>query len=246
MPPSPALPEEYVEIQLRFADTAARTRRVPLADAVLQCTNLVRRFGLGDPRKAAANPEWQRYISTLTDGRPLAERVSWSMAFAATAAAAPSDPPLAKCGPFSSEVRGETLRIHFMPADDDGISPLHPSKRERRANELRTVVLDSLDARPDAGRAVGVSWLYTTDGYRSLFPPAHVATATARTGIFTFQGSSSWGQFLDHRGAVKQNLRTAFIDGLDRYDPDAPWLSFPIPTMVVDSPIDVFRAYFEP
>jgi hypothetical protein len=86
----------------------------------------------------------------------------------------------------------------------------------------------------------GTSWLYSTKSYCALFPTTHIASATERTGVFQFQGSSAWGQFLDRRGRVKANLAARFVAAVDNYDGDAPWTLFPIPTLIVDSPIEVF------
>jgi len=61
-----------------------------------------------------------------------------------------------------------------------------------------------------------------------------------RTHVYRFQGSSSWGQFLDHRGDVKAELAARFVAAVDGYDGTAPWTLFPIPTLVVDSPIEAF------
>ena len=86
----------------------------------------------------------------------------------------------------------------------------------------------------------GTSWLYSTRSYCAVFPAVHIASATERTGVYQFQGSSAWGQFLDHRGGVKPDLAARFVAALDNYDGTAPWRLFPIPTRNVESPIEVF------
>jgi hypothetical protein len=81
-------------------------------------------------------------------------------------------------------------------------------------------------------------------GVQSLFPPEHVATVRVRDGVVRFQGSSSWGQFLDHRRRVKVDLGRRFIDGLNLADPTTPWWAFPLPALWVESPIAVFADYY--
>ena len=93
---------------------------------------------------------------------------------------------------------------------------------------------------PEARRIAGASWLYNTASYRSIFPAAHVRSPVVRTGMTSFQGSSNWGQFLDHRGGVKANLRHEFLTNLDAFDGTQPWRLFPMPTLLVNSPIEVF------
>ena len=58
--------------------------------------------------------------------------------------------------------------------------------------------------------------------------------------MYRFQGSSAWGQFLDHRGEVNADLASRFVAAVERYDGAAPWALFPIPTLIVESPIQVF------
>jgi len=58
--------------------------------------------------------------------------------------------------------------------------------------------------------------------------------------VYQFQGSSAWGQFLDHRGGVKADLAARFVAAVDDYEGHAPWTLFPIPTLNVESAIEVF------
>lgn len=235
------LPGGYIAIQLRLAAAFTRLGHCDIEMGVLRYTNLFRRFGFGRPEVADANADWLRFTSTLAGLATLHEQVLWTERFAATveprSAAVHND---MRSGPFSAEVVDGVLRTHFMRTDGDGISPLHPSKRERRRHDLGAVVTMARERHADITRVRGVSWLYTTQSYRSLFPPAHIATARVLTGTTRFQGSSSWGQFLDHRGGVKANLEGRFIAALERFDGSEPWRLFPLPTLVVDSPIEVF------
>ena len=102
------------------------------------------------------------------------------------------------------------------------------------------MLADAMRLHPEVRRVHGASWLYSTRSYRAIFPPAHVATATLRTDVHRFQGSSAWGQFLDHRGGVKANLAKRFVAAVDGYDGTAPWTLFPLPTFDVESPIETF------
>ncbi len=235
------LPRLYIEMQLLLAKSVADLELHDSADAVLLYTNLYRRLGLGHPDQAAESQEWWQYVSTLIGLNSIDEQVAWTRTFAADLKPAPrrhQDSIIS--GPFFAEVVGELLRTHFAPVTGDETSPLHPSKRDDLRRDLRKVVAAARAAHPEIRRVRGTSWLYTTEGYRSLFPPAHIATARVRTGVFRFQGSSSWGQFLDHRGEVKPKLRDQFLADLEHFDGSEPWLLFPRPTIVVDSPIEVF------
>lgn len=234
------LPAGYVELQLRFARRSAALGTHDFADAMTQLTNLHRRLGFGDPSEPT-DERWTRYLYGLDAHRHLGEQVRWTVAFAASNRAVP--PPssaVARAGPFSVHVHGDLLRTHFVPKAADATSPLHASRLLLRRSELRAALETASRLYPEAQRVRGASWLYSTKSYCALFPTTHIASATERTGAYQFQGSSAWGQFLDHRGGVKANLAARFVAAVDNYDGDAPWTLFPIPTLIVDSPIEVF------
>jgi len=59
------------------------------------------------------------------------------------------------------------------------------------------------------------------------------------------RGTSSWDQFLDHREAVKPDLRAAFLRKIETVDIAAPWRSFPLPALRVAAPIELFYDLYE-
>lgn len=229
-----------LELQLRLARRAVSIGILGFGDAVEQLTNLHRRLGFGDPCDRPC-VDWIRYVDGL-DARPdLADQVRWTTEFAASSQVTP--PPstaVARAGPFSVHVQGDLLRTHFVSQAPSPVSPLHGSFLEQRRRELRAVLSVAMREHPEARRVRGTSWLYSTRSYRAIFPPSHVATGTVRTDVHRFQGSSAWGQFLDHRGGVKRDLATRFVSAVDTWDGAAPWTMFPIPTLVVESPIETF------
>jgi hypothetical protein len=238
-----ALPADYVELQLRFARKAAAVGTHDFADAVARLTNLHRRLGFGDQ---ADPPEegWTRYVDGLCAQPDLSTQIRWTTEFAASNRVVP--PPsaaVARAGPFTVHVHGDTLRTHFLPKAADTVSPLHASRLAQRRSELRAALTSARRRCPEVRRVRGTSWLYSTRSYRAIFPPTHVAAATERTDVYQFRGSSAWGQFLDHRGGVKTDLAARFVAAVDRYDGTAPWRLFPIPTLEVASSIEVFELY---
>ena len=88
------------------------------------------------------------------------------------------------------------------------------------------------------GRVIGV----TTNASRILLL-TDVASRTP-AGEVRLNGTSSWGQFLTHSGAVKPALRDAFIANFERLDPQAPWLIFPLRPLLVNAPAASFYAHF--
>lgn len=232
------LPADYVELQLRLARRAASVGTHDFGDAVGQLTNLHRRLGFGDPCDPP-RVDWIRYLDGLDERPDLADQVRWTTEFAASSQVTP--PPsaaVARVGPFSVHVQGDLLRTHFVPRSPSPVSPLHRSFLVHRREELRAVLAEAMRKHPEAHRVRGTSWLYSTRSYRAIFPASHVATATERTDVHRFQGSSAWGQFLDHRGGVKRDLAARFVAAVDTWDGTAPWTLFPIPTLGVESPTE--------
>jgi hypothetical protein len=243
------LSREYIELQLRFATWISHGDAASFPQAVLVATNLFRRFRLGHPAAASTSSEWQGYVAELCGCTSLDAQVEWTSTFFAERRqldAPPPDPAPDELvsGPFSAEVVGDALRFHFVPEIDTERSPLNASQLARRREELGMLVRKVVAQHPEVERVRGGSWLYSTGGYRSLFPPVHVASARVRDGIVRFQGSSSWGQFLDYRGGVKVDLGRRFVDGLGAASPTTPWRAFPMPSLWVESPVAVFIDYY--
>ena len=237
----------YFDLQLRFAQTVAEVGSLPFADAVAQFTNFHRRFGFGALQGAPESAEWLRYIDRLVLLPTHDERVAWTQAFFLQA---PEERPPANerrfgcfsCSPPDAE---GVLRIHFINRDNDGIGPLNRAKIGRRKGELRDMFTFIRSAYPDATGVRGTSWLYHTEAYRRLFPSAYGDSRVIRTTAQRFDGSSSWGQFLDHREQIKPDLREVFLRHLETLDMDALWRVFPLPAMVTNAPAKVFFDFYE-
>jgi hypothetical protein len=90
---------------------------------------------------------------------------------------------------------------------------------------------------------LGVSWLYHLPAYSSLFPPDYVAVRRVVRG--RFQSMSLWGQFLDHRGEVKPEMKGRFMRALAAHptlaDVDG---CFPLQPLTVQAPVQAFHAFY--
>ena len=168
------LPDRYIEVQLAFASAMAQRTGEDIRDVVLRHTNFARRFGFGPPPAASTQPEWQQYADTLSGYGSFDEQLAWTIDFARRRPTnlAVAHPTSLNVGPFSADVSGSVVRTHFVPSDTDGLSPLHPAKRRRRAQELVELFDRVRDQHPDALSVRGVSWLYSTRTYQSLSLPA--------------------------------------------------------------------------
>lgn len=235
--------EAYFDLQLRFAAQYALVAAMPLSEAVSVCTNLRRRFGL---RGAAGQAQWSRFLEGIAPAMPHEELLRWTRAFHAGC-----DLPAALQHPFgcfSYEVSpgaGNVLRIHFLdphPAHAEG--PLARSRMPERLAELKAMFAHVRAHHPGVGTVRGVSWLYHLDAYKRLFPPEYGASAALPSFPLHLNGSSSWGQVLDHRQQVKPEMRSQLTARFAHMTIDAPWRIFPLPALVATAPLDRFEHWY--
>lgn len=237
---------DYFDLQLCFAEAVAATAALPLSEAVLQCTNFYRRFGLGHLQGAPIAPAWTTYTAHLMTLETHAHKVAWTQAFFAQSPPErlpPGQQPFGcfSCDPPDAEGR---VRIHFANRDHNGISPLSRTKTETRRQELRAMFTYVKHTYAEAKAVRGGSWLYHLEAYRRLFPPVYGDSRAVLEGITHFQGTSSWGQFLDHREAVKPALRAQFLENLKKLDLQRLWEVFPLPAYRAQASIQAFYDFY--
>ena len=136
------------------------------------------------------------------------------------------------------------MRIHFGNYEHDHIGPLSAAKAGKRRHELKKMFAYVKETYPLAREVRGVSWLYNREAYRRLFPPEYFDSREIQETSPHFQGSSRWGQFLDHRGGVRPALRERFRRNLEHMDIDKLWEVFPLPTFRLRAPIKLFYDYY--
>jgi len=237
----------YFDLQLRFATAVAAAAGVPLDAVVLDYTNLHRRFGLGPPDAANLPVEWDEYATRLGDLADHGQRLAWTQAFFVRCPPEPVALPgqtvfgCFACDPPDAE---GAVRIHFTNRDPPGAGPLSAGRFAARQRELTGMLIHLREVHPDAREIRGGSWLYSREAYRRLFPPEYRDSCQPLAAGGYFQGSSRWGQFLDHREALRPELGAAFLGNLAGLDPDRPWAVFPVPRFSAHAPIDVFYDYF--
>ena len=236
---------DFARLQLDLVARHVELGRGGWSNGLDQLTNLQRRLGLGPPGDPP-DERWAEVLAVADAAAAVEPIVEHLMAVAATLPDPTPEHVLhgwPTRGAFSIQLDGPLARTHFFAGvDDDGRSPLHPSKLDRRRNELTSVVAEFRAEHPGIRRMRGGSWLYTLDRYADLFPDAHLASATVRRGRSTFRGMSHWGQFLDHRGGLRHDRAATFRARLARWDGGDPCELFPIATLEVESPIEVFDA----
>jgi hypothetical protein len=232
--------EDYFDLQLRFARRYAGLAAIPRREAISRCTNLRRRFGLAD---ASGAQTWSRFLDSLPDGAAHDEVLERTMSFHELR----GRPAASAFGCFNYDAPDPhgTLRIHFMPGEQHWAdSPLGDARLPQRLCELRALFADVRRRHPHARRVQGLSWLYNLAAYKRLFPPEYVASIALPAFAVHLNGSSTWGQVLNHRQEVKVRLRDRVLGNLDATTTHAPWRAFPLPALCASCGVSRFHESF--
>jgi len=239
----------YFEAQLDLARRMAELTGLALGETTLRFTNLHRRLGFGVNRPGEPPAAgWADYARAL-EGEP-DPAVQLALSQAICAASLPERLPLpgqTQFGCFACEAAGEdgAVRLHFNNVDtDEAGGPLARGKIERRRAELAALVRHVRETWPQATLIRGRSWLYNLEAYRRLFPPDYGASRAVAPGPLRLNGTSSWGQLIDSQERIRPGIRDAFAANLQRLDPQAPWLVFPLRVLATEAPIDSFAAEY--
>ncbi len=234
----------YFDLQLRFAAKLCTVRGEDMSYGIETYTNLHRRFGFGVPRRPGVevNARWLSFLDKINSYTHHAQRLDWAVAFFAEQCieSLPRENSFG-CFGFMPPDDSGMVRIHFHNRDSDGgIGPLHHTKVGRRKLELARMWAYIREQFPAAKVVRGTSWLYHLDAYCRLFPATYTSSKVLVTHRLRFNGSSSWGQFLDHRGELKLPLAELFTDAIEKWDGHAPWLLFPYPALRTFAPLSCF------
>ena len=234
-------PRRFFEINLRFAQKVAEVAGQPLDSALLHYTNLYIRFGLGWDL-SAANPVWQEYVDGL---RQAEDEVEWTYQFYLTRPQ--STAPQAVDWPFGcfsyTLVDGSRIRLHFHNNEPPEHSPLSKDRMSHRRAELKRMFAHIKQEVNAPTSVIGASWLYNLKAYCRLFPPSYLATA--QVGGHDFPYLPLWGQFIDHRGHVKEDLAAQFLECLDRqHDLCGLEKSFPFQVLHLESSVQEFYQFY--
>jgi hypothetical protein len=231
--------EDYFDLQLRFAARYAAVAALPFHEAVDRCTNLRRRFGLWGP---PGDARWAEFLDQL-QGRAQSGALRTAMLFH-DAAAAPDASPFG-CFSFDPRDAQGDLRLHFMPqAQHRRTRPLAAASLPERRAELRAMFAELRRSHPQVRRVRGLSWLYHVGAYRNLFPPAYAASVTLPLERLHMNGSSTWGQVLDHQHRVRPGVGQAVLAGLGPTTVHVPWRAFPLQPLAAACPAEDFFDWF--
>jgi hypothetical protein len=234
--------EDYFSLQLAFSKQYASKARVTLSGAVDRCTNLRRRLGLTG---SAGESHWRNLLACVDRSALVDDDAVLTMCSALYAERPPASLERA-FGCFSYDPPGASgiLRLHFVPPENVAASPLAKANVEARTNELRAMFEHVRREESHATDVMGISWLYNIEAYKRLFPARYVESARRPEFPLHLNGSSSWGQVLNWRQAVKPAMRGALLARLSDLRVEAPWEIFPYRALVARCEMGVFYDHF--
>jgi choline dehydrogenase-like flavoprotein len=175
---------------------------------------------------------------------PHAERLQWTQTFYSQSPEERPAFPDRFFGCFNYDVDDRTgvIRFHFNNRDPEG--PLREASMPERVAELARMFAHAREQFPNAKVVEGRSWLYGRDAYRRLFPDAYLRSLRLAEGSARLQGSSRWGQLIDHRGGVNSDLREMFLRNIAHLNINRIWEVFPLPTFSASAPLEVFCDHY--
>lgn len=236
---------DFFGVQLHYADVLSAKAGMPLVDAITFHTNFHRLFAYGNLSKQSADLGFLALANRVAAIRSADERLDTLINAYADR---PPDPWPCDRFAFGNHFACEApntagaVRIHFRNRfNNDARGPLHASNFDQRRVDLTEMFSFVADRWPTATAFVGQSWLYNTEAYCRLFPPAYAASRAPLSGPRPIHGLSTWGQFLDFRGRAKPAIVDTFKRNLDGLDVDQAWLSFPYQVLTTTGPMQAFR-----
>ncbi|MCP4006785.1 MAG: hypothetical protein GY725_21605 [bacterium] len=238
---------DYFDLQLHFAERISVLNSETIAASVARFTNLHRRFGLGRAVTGEESEAWREFAARLARIEIHDERVEWAQEFFAHSSKEPppTDQPRFGCFAYEPPNQDGVVRIHFENREVGFASgPLSSGKVDRRTGELQQLFAHLSEHAPSAKAIRGGSWLYHREAYRRLFPASFIDTLKEPERNPRFDGSSSWGQFLDHRECVRADLGAIFLQNLPRLDLAKLWRAFPLPALIALAPVEDFYRFY--
>jgi hypothetical protein len=246
--PPAYLSPEYVDLQVRFAERVSAVSGLPLKETLLKYTNFFRRMGMGAPGHVEPAQPWLDMVDgvdTLTHDARI-ERIFAALMARGDGAAVPL-PGRTQFGCFACDRPDADgmVHIHFgNRVKHPDVGPLHTSRIDERRAELKAMFSWLANEHPGTQRIDGGSWLYNLEAYRRLFPPAFAASRDPRNGPPYLHGLSSWGQFIDFRARIREDVRDRFLAALPDLDMAAPHRVFPYQVLFTTAPFALFRAEY--
>lgn len=232
-------------LQLEFAAQCAKPGGLASFEAVTQYTAIYKRMGFAPNARGPLHADWLALAGALDEASSTHAQLAVLMPVLERRIVGYRhySKHLFGCFSFDAPNAEGVVKLHFIPDHSDAeLGPLARQNREERHDELRAMFAFIRDQHGDAAKTVrGLSWLYNTEAYRSLFPLAFAETAKPNSDRAAKpQGMRYWGQFLTHQGHLRETVAEAFRANFPALTLDRLADAFPYPPATATAPIEVF------
>ena len=238
--------QEFLTLQVRFAQKIAEVSHQALEDVLIDYTMLRNLFNLRVSHDIP-NPLWDKFIEGLgTSDNP--EDWTYNFYLQRTVVEQDSTDEQQFFGCFSYVYPWRDtnkLRLHFENRETSEHGALSKARMTLRKSELSEMFRYIQANYPDVETVRGGSWLYNIPAYLRLFPPDYVNTAKPvgsehETGFWAL-----WGQFIARKGSIRQPAATQFLDCLNNQKTvEACLQCFPYQVLRPECPIGIFYKFY--
>lgn len=239
----------WFELQLTFAARCTELGALSPAEAITQYTAIYKRMGFGPNARGKLHEDWLALCPALNEAEGVEAQFSILKPELERRIVGYRHYSEELFGCFSFDAPNDegVVKLHFIPDHSDAAAgPLHNSNRDARRAELSAMVAHIHHRHGETAKTVrGLSWLYHTEAYRALFPESFAASvrrdsdAAARP-----QGMRYWGQFLTHRGELREDVARTFRSTFKDLALNRLADAYPYPPLRAEAPIGVFyQAY---
>ena len=207
--------KEYFGLQLEFARKAGEVTNIPLTEAILQYTTCYKKFEIEGWDFNPQNPVWQEFVQNLNISTDPLDAV---YDFYLERHKQEDEDPISPFGCFSYDYKDDIhqVQIHFKQKDISGTGPLGADRIEVRRAELKKLFGDVKAKHPEATTVKGLSWLYGIESYKRLFPASYTENPPIMKGWF--KSYALWGQFVNSKKEVKQDMTQKFLECIKTKD----------------------------
>lgn len=231
-------PKEFFAIQIEFAEKVAAVTGKSLGDTLLEYTSLYKRFGIENWNFNKDEAVWKKFLEELYASE---DRAETAYIFQAVQDIEKITEEFFGCFRYEYREDMKDIRLHFSTHGKSGM--LKKENVAERMKELKMLFADVTERYPTAKTVSGISWLFSIDACRRLFPQEFLESAQT---IDWYRSMAVWGQFIDSSKNSKTDLGEKFRHCFQRKTNLEDLLQcFPYKVLSVSAPIENFYTFYK-
>lgn len=210
-----SLPKNFIDIQIIFAQKAAKILNISLNKSLFSYTSLPIRFGIPFSQLIEEHSVWQQFIRKINNGKDLSETAfnyCIEQEKGSDTKSQFSDREKFGCFSYNPLNNEKGILIHFANNDAPEPGSLSEERVPVRLAELKAMFADIRSKYPDYKFVASSSWLYNVESFTKLFPPEFIISKQAKV---DYRSMGIWGQFIDKYGNTKENLCNEFLKNVN-------------------------------